>query len=139
MAEAIMKKLIDDQGLTDKIDADSAGIISYHQGEMADARARRELAEHDIDYIGDARQVADSDFEAQYLIGMTKEHVDELTWQKPKWSSATIHLLMDFAPEGMQKDVPDPYYSDGFDGVYNMLETGCLGLLDHIKEEHGIE
>ena len=39
-AEAVMKKLVADENLTDKIYIDSAGIINYHEGENADSRMR---------------------------------------------------------------------------------------------------
>ena len=43
-AEAVMKKLVQDAGLSDRIKVDSAGIIGYHEGEQADPRMRAHAA-----------------------------------------------------------------------------------------------
>jgi protein-tyrosine phosphatase len=32
------------------------------------------------------------------------------------------------------RDVPDPYYSGGFDYVYELVRSGCQGLLAHILD-----
>lgn len=139
MAEAIMSDLVAKAGLSDQIEVDSAGMIGYHSEEMADPRARQELAEHDIEYYGSARQVIDEDFEAEYLIGMTQSHVEELNHRKPKWSNAQIHLLLDYADEVDRSEVPDPYYVGGFDAVYNLIEKGCRGFLDYLIQAHQLE
>jgi protein-tyrosine phosphatase len=35
-------------------------------------------------------------------------------------------------------DVPDPYYGgpDGFENVFDIVERGCAGLLEHLVREH---
>lgn len=50
-AEAVMKKLVHDAGLDDRIKVDSAGIIGYHAGEKADPRMRSHAARRDISWI----------------------------------------------------------------------------------------
>ena len=50
---------------------------------------------------------------------------------------ARISLLRDIdpdAPEG--SDVPDPYYQDGFDDMFELIEAACRGLLAHLREKH---
>ena len=37
-AEAVMKKLVKDAGLGDRIEIDSAGITGYHEGDRGDSR-----------------------------------------------------------------------------------------------------
>ena len=39
-AEAVFKKLVKDAGLESLFEIDSAGLINYHEGEMADPRMR---------------------------------------------------------------------------------------------------
>jgi protein-tyrosine phosphatase len=34
--------------------------------------------------------------------------------------------------------VPDPYYTGGFDRVYELVSAGCSGLLRHIREKENI-
>ena len=49
-----------------------------------------------------------------------------------------LHLLLEFAADAPLQDVPDPYYSDNFEHVYRLVESGCRGLLAHIRQEEGI-
>jgi protein-tyrosine phosphatase len=49
-----------------------------------------------------------------------------------------LHRLMDFAPAGYPKEVPDPYYNGQFDLVYELVEAGGRGLLEYIRKEHGL-
>ena len=36
------------------------------------------------------------------------------------------------------RDVPDPYYNDRFDEVYELVEQGGRGLLERIISEQGM-
>ena len=54
---------------------------------------------------------------------------------------AKIHLLRDFdqgSPKG--SSVPDPYAggADGFEHVYDLVEAGSKGLLEHLRLKHGL-
>lgn len=49
-----------------------------------------------------------------------------------------LHMFLSFAPTVPQTDVPDPYYHDGFDGVFDMLEVAAKGLLADIRTRHDI-
>ena len=51
-AEAVMKKLVKDAGLGDRIEIDSAGITGYHEGDRADSRMRAHAARrgYSLDY-----------------------------------------------------------------------------------------
>jgi protein-tyrosine phosphatase len=35
-------------------------------------------------------------------------------------------------------DVPDPYFEDNFDEVFEIVRAGCAGLLEHITRERGL-
>ena len=43
-AEGVMKHLVEEAGLADEFVIDSAGILSYHQGELPDPRMRAHAA-----------------------------------------------------------------------------------------------
>jgi protein-tyrosine phosphatase len=49
-----------------------------------------------------------------------------------------LHLLLEFAGNAPTQDVPDPYYSNNFEYVYRLVESGCQGLLAHIRQTEGI-
>ena len=55
--------------------------------------------------------------------------------------SAIIARLLDYADPSVTQgelEVPDPYFSGGFDHVYRLVESGCAGLLNEIIDERGL-
>jgi protein-tyrosine phosphatase len=49
--------------------------------------------------------------------------------------------LRNYDPESPRHaEVPDPYYGggDGFERVIDICEAACRGLLEHIRDRHGI-
>ena len=53
-------------------------------------------------------------------------------------STATIRLFLDYAPGTGTREVPDPYYDGGFEGVYDLVEQAAQRLLVAVREEHGL-
>ena len=50
-----------------------------------------------------------------------------------------IHLFRDFDPDSPEgSEVPDPYYSGGFDRVYDICEAAARGFLAELRSTHGI-
>lgn len=138
MAEAIFQKLVDDAGLSERIEVDSAATSAYHVGEQAHPGTRRVLARHGITYDGRARQLRPEDVndDSSYLIAMDSDNaatLKQLYGEQPH-----IHRLLDFATHTPVHDVPDPYYSDNFDYVYRLVDDGCRGLLATIRANEGL-
>ena len=52
--------------------------------------------------------------------------------------SAKLNRFLDYAPDISESDVPDPYYSGGFEGVYAMVDAAADGLLAAIRREHNL-
>ncbi len=138
MAEAVFQRLVEEAGLADKVQVDSAGTSAYHVGEPAHPGTQRVLAHHGIQYGGRARQLAGSDVAGDrvYLIAMDSDNATEL--RRRFGDAAPVHRLLDFADHTAARDVPDPYYSDNFDYVYRLVEDGCLGLLDAVRADTGL-
>lgn len=138
MAEAVFSRMVDEAGLSDRVQVDSAGTSAYHVGESAHPGTRRVLARHGIQYDGKARQVSGSDATGDrvYLIAMDGENRDEL--RRRFGDVPHLHRLLEFAGHTAVRDVPDPYYSDNFDYVYRLVEDGCRGLLNVIRADTGL-
>jgi protein-tyrosine phosphatase len=51
---------------------------------------------------------------------------------------AHVARFLDYAPQVGVREVPDPYYSGGFEGVYNLVDVAADGLLAAIRKDHGI-
>ena len=136
MAEAVFKNLVKEAGLADCIDVESAGTGSWHIGERPHSGTQAILKQNSIDIGGKrARQLSRSDLsEFNYIIAMDNENVEDIQ----ALFGRRVPRLLEFAPKGSPLDVPDPYYSGGFDTVYQLVLAGSKGLLQHIREREGL-
>ena len=83
-AEGIMRKLVDEAGLEDAFEIDSAGILSYHQGELPDSRMRAHAARRGYNLVHRSRPVRTDDFfNFDLIIGMDDRNIDDLKDRAP--------------------------------------------------------
>jgi len=137
MAEGVFRHMVEQARLSDQIAVDSCGTGSWHVGERPHRGTQKVLRKHGIDYAGRARQLAATDFaHADYLIAMDGDNLRVLRQRTS--TSAEVGLLLDYADGVREREVPDPYYSGGFDYVYELVEAGCRGLLAHIRQKEGL-
>ena len=138
MAEAVFQKLVDEAGLTDEFHIDSAGTGSWHVGEKAHRGTRAILKEHDIAYNGRARQVTAQDMADPntYIITMDQSNSNNLSRQFGKHPNQ--YRLLEFSSQKAESDVPDPYYTNNFEYVYQLVTDGCRGLLETIRQREGL-
>ncbi|MDI3327925.1 MAG: low molecular weight protein-tyrosine-phosphatase [Alicyclobacillaceae bacterium] len=139
MAEAVFRKMVEDEGLSGKISVDSAGLGGWHVGEPPHRGTRRVLEGRGIRYDGiTARQIARGDLERfDYIVAMDEDNLAGLRRLDPQGAHRhKISLLLDYAPESDVREVPDPYFTGRFEEVYRLVEAGCRGLLEHIRHEH---
>jgi protein-tyrosine phosphatase len=137
-AEATFRKIVEQEGLEDQITIDSAGTISSHQGNPPDSRMARAARERNISTSGTARKVNDLDFEkADLLVTMDNFNFSELSKLAPNDELKNkIIPFCDFVSSS-ESEVPDPYYggASGFEKVLDLLEDGCVSLLEHVKQK----
>lgn len=140
MAEGVFQHLVDQAGLSAQIEVDSAGTGTWHVGERAHHGTRDVLRRHGIAYDSRARQVTRADLpEADYVVAMDSDNVHELQrLDRSGELDGKLHMLLEFLPPGSPREVPDPFYEGNFDYVYELVEAGCRGLLDHIRTEYNL-
>ena len=135
-AEAVMKRLVKDAGLGDRIEIDSAGIAGYHEGDRADSRMRAHAARRGYVLDSISRPVRQWDFhDFDLIIGMDNRNIDDLKEKAPDLvTEQKIHQMMEYSTNGLYDYVPDPYYSgaEGFELVLDLLEDTCRGLLARV-------
>lgn len=139
-AEGVFRQLLNTQSLSDKIKTDSAGTHAYHVGEPPDRRAQLTAKNRNID-LSDlrARKSIPEDFiEFDYVLAMDNDNYAILRSECPSGSEYKLKLFMDFAPQLEISEVPDPYYGgdNGFEVVFDMVQTAAEGLLEDIKSKH---
>jgi protein-tyrosine phosphatase len=142
-AEAVMRRLVRQEGLEEKILLDSAGLGGWHVGEPRDSRSAAVGEDRDCPLEGVARQFKREDFARfDYVLAMDQSNHEGLLKLAPDAAARKkVHLLRSFdaaSPAGAE--VPDPYYGGpkGFDRVFDICEAACRGLLDHIRRTHGL-
>ena len=135
-----MQHLVNESGLADTIQVDSAGTAAYHVGERADKRSRETARNRGIALDSRARQFQSEDFERfDYVLAMDQSNLDNLELLAGVSEyGGHLGLLRAFdsvAP--LRAEVPDPYYGgdSGFEDVLDLCEAACRGLLEHILED----
>ena len=135
LAEAIFRHQAEQAGRSSDFEVDSAGTHGYHEGEPADARARRVGAARGVAVTSIAREVRDSDFQRfDLILALDRGHARELQRRCPAPLRGKIRLIREFGdPPG--GDVPDPYYSEdrAFEEVFDLLDGCCRGLLEELS------
>ncbi|MBO7570489.1 MAG: low molecular weight phosphotyrosine protein phosphatase [Bacteroidaceae bacterium] len=137
MAEAIMLKLVKEKGLNKEYEIDSAGLISYHEGEGADPRMKYHAKKHGYLLTHISRPVREVDFEVfDLIVSMDDSNWDRLHRLAPTVEAETkIVRMTDYCRTHVIDHVPDPYYGgdQGFENVIEILEDACEGLLEELE------
>ncbi len=141
-AESVLAHLIDEAGLTDAIEVDSAGTSAWHVGETPDARSNAAARRHSIPLRGHSRQFRVEDFARfDYVVAMDRANLRDLLNLAPDDDAkAKVSLLRSHDPTATSQDVPDPYYGagDGFERVFQVCLAGARGLLSEIRQRHDL-
>ncbi len=118
---------------------DSAGILSYHQGELPDSRMRAHAARRGYQLVHRSRPVRTEDFyNFDLIIGMDDRNIDDLKekllLRKSGKDSSYDGVLYPHSAD----HVPDPYYggAEGFEYVLDVLEDACAGLLTSLTQDN---
>ncbi|MFJ9894084.1 low molecular weight protein-tyrosine-phosphatase [Streptomyces sp. NPDC091280] len=140
IAESVFRARVEEAGLGDRIEVESAGTGGWHEGDGADPRAVAVLAEHGYDTNHVARQFQASGFaRLDLVVALDSGHRKTLRHLAPTEQDAEkVRLLRSYDPAaGDDLDVPDPYYGalDGFEECLEMVEAASEGLLAAVREE----
>lgn len=121
----------------EQVSTDSAGTHGYHIGHSPDARAVSTASGFGVDISRlRARKVKVSDFNNfEMIIAMDRDNFEDLQRIRPAGSKADLKMMMEYHPEGLPKEVPDPYYGgmDGFNYMCELLDSATRGLLTDIE------
>ncbi|MFD9031451.1 low molecular weight protein-tyrosine-phosphatase [Streptomyces sp. NPDC059567] len=138
MAESVFRARVEEVGLADAVEVDSAGTGGWHEGHSADPRTVAVLEAHGYDSGHTARQFRASWFPAlDLVIALDESHLRELRRLAPTPDDvAKVRLLRSYDPAADDLDVPDPYYggTEGFEECLEMVEAASEGLLAAVRE-----
>ena len=128
-----MRTILRREGLDRVVEVDSAGLISYHQGEQADPRMRAHASRRGYHITHLSRPVRMSDFEEfDLILGMDDSNIGRLHELAPSLEAEEkIHRMTEYCTRKVADHVPDPYYGgpEDFEYVLDLLEDASQGLL----------
>jgi len=131
LAEGILKAKVD----TDFIYIDSAGTSAFHIGELPDIRSIEIGEKYNIDITNQrSRQFLAADFEifdTIYVMDNSNKN-NVLALAKNSEDRNKVKLILNETNPNQDLDVPDPYYNDGFENVYQMLNEACTLIANNL-------
>jgi protein-tyrosine phosphatase len=141
MAEAVLRRRLEEAGLAELVEVDSAGTYGGHAGEPPDRRAREAGQRRGYDLRGQrARGLSREDREADLVLAMDRgnlRRVRQLLGDHPG-----VHLFLEASGSpSPAAEIPDPYYGgdEGFERVLDLIEAGAAGWVERLRAELGAE
>lgn len=139
MAEEVFRQYVKEQ--FDEFDwfIDSAGIGSWHAGQLPDRRMRKAAEQHGYNLTMRARQVRSEDFNNfDFIVAMDRENIQDLRRiAQSKQQADKILSMADYLSEHPgQETIPDPYYGveRDFHFVIELLEDAVKGLYSRLTK-----
>lgn len=137
LAEGILREKLRQKAIAAEVD--SAGTATYHAGEKPDRRSQEIAKKYGIDISYQrARHFSVKDFEHFDQIFVMDKHNyhDLMEMAKKPEHKKKVEMIMNVLNSGENIGVPDPYYGghDGFQVVYDMLDSACNAIAEKIKE-----
>ncbi len=116
---------------------DSAGIGSWHEGQLPDRRMREHGARRGYDISSRARQIRREDFtKFDYIFGMDHDNMaDLMRMTRNDEERKKVMCAADFMTRHPGYDtVPDPYYggAEDFELALDLIEDACDGIINEI-------
>ncbi|XP_078504012.1 low molecular weight phosphotyrosine protein phosphatase isoform X1 [Lissotriton helveticus] len=135
IAEAVFRKLVVEQGLTDQWIIDSGAVSDWNIGSSPDVRALSCLRRHGIETTHKAQQVTKEDFLSyDYMLCMDESNLRDLKRKSDKVQNckSKIELLGSYDPQKC-RIIEDPYYGkdEDFETVYQQCLRCCTSFLEN--------
>ena len=132
MAEAIMRQRLLDRKITG-LNVTSRGTGEWNLGQPPHEGTQDILAKNDIPFDNMISELFKADDDFDYIIAMDKSNVENIKQINPN-INGQLYKLLDFSDMN-ETDVPDPYYTNNFEGVYKMVQSSCDNLIDFIVKD----
>lgn len=141
MAEGIFKHLVEQEGLSDQFEIDSAGTAGYHVGETPDERSIKTARRYGLTLDSIVRQLQARDFDRfDYIIGMDHSNYRNILSLVEAHDERRnkVHMMLSFDKDAEAEEVEDPWYGgmQGFEDMYHILTQANQAFLDHLRKEH---
>lgn len=137
MAEGVLRRFIESQGLQSTFEVKSAGTHDYNVGAPPDFRAQSAARRRGYDLAGlRARRVDARDFEHfDHILAMDRRNLAALRLACPSHYQSKLGLFLNYARQFDLREVPDPYYGspNDFELALDLIEDAAQGLLEALR------
>ncbi len=129
MAEYVMKHLVQEAGLSQTFEIDSAATSTEEIGNDIYPPVKRILHAEGIPCKGhSAKQITRADYNYfDLIIVMDGYNLRNLQCQLGEDTEKKVYRLLDFTSQ--PGDIADPWYTRDFDLTYRQVTSGCKALL----------
>lgn len=130
LAQGVLEEICTVKNLDWEID--SAGTASWHVGNPPDMRSIKVAQKYGIDIRKQrARQFDQADFRNfDLILAMDQENYNNIMdLALAEEDRKKVHLILNFAYPQQNRAVPDPYYDNSFEQVYNLLKNACQKMV----------
>lgn len=138
IAESVLRKVLADHGLADRVRVESAGTGDWHAGGPMDERALRVLTAHGYGGADHVARQFTADWFDRYDLVLAMDRDNQAFLRRMAPPGVEVRLFRSFDPDAPPgAEVPDPYYGadEGFEEVLAMVEAACVGIAKHIADE----
>ncbi len=129
LAEGVAQSILEKEGLN--LVVDSAGTSNWHEGEAPCAHSVKIGRQNNVDISRQrSRPITKQDIEIfDYVVAMDAQNKSDLE----KFGFSNVYILGDF---GGYKgaNVPDPYFSPGFEGFEKVFEMVDVCVKDFLEQ-----
>ena len=135
MAQFVFNQMVNEKGLSDYFEIDSAGTESYNEMYHAGIHfgTKEILKAKHIPYNEHySRLIQMKDYENfDYILAMDDGNVEDIQSLIGKDIKHKIHRLLDFTNH--PRNIKDPWYTGNFEECYDDITEGCQAFLDYLK------
>jgi protein-tyrosine phosphatase len=137
MAEGVLRKLLEQDGLAEEIEVDSVATHEFQEGKppFAAACSVAQRRGYEIGHLA-SRKIKPADFDHfDCIVAMDRSNIASLKAIAPTRCKQKIELLTEYSDKFHGKEIPDPYGGKpkDFEVALDMIEDSCHGLMELIK------
>lgn len=125
LAQGIMENIVEDKNLNWSIE--SAGTSSFHAGQAPDPRSIEVAKQNNINIsMQRSREITKADLDTfDYIFAMDNSNYQDIEKMCSPDQKSKLKLFLKFGELEEIHEVPDPYYTQGFDYVFDLIHQAC--------------
>ena len=134
MAEFVFKQMVEERGLSERFEIDSAGTnYDCDERNFMHYSAREMLKSMHVPFEEHySCRIRPNDYTYyDYILAMDDSNIEDIQSLVGGDTEHKIHRLLDFT--GNPRNIKDPWYTGNFDESYWDIVEGCQAFLDHLK------